>query len=175
MLALSDFENKMLELLKSSSCRGKHSIRNAWNHLEKAIALQQIDPAMSAFRAITAEEEAATGLIFALQFRNYKDATKLDPRNHQHKHAIYPFIEVLSDFFSKTAGKAGIFPTLRIGDPPDQKLMKILIPLNVDGKDIWAAPYPPLEMTLKDQSGLIDFEQGIKALASSKNVSRISE
>jgi hypothetical protein len=50
---------------------------------------------MALFRAITAEEEAATALIFALKQRGYPGAEKLKPRDHSHKAGIAPFLRTI--------------------------------------------------------------------------------
>ncbi len=48
-----------------------------------------------AFRAITAEEEAATALIFALQRRRYPRANELDSYKHAHKAGLTPFLRAI--------------------------------------------------------------------------------
>jgi len=55
---------------------------------------------MAAFRAITAEEEAASGLMRCLQALRYGGADRLNPHDHVSKHAVYPFIDVLRLFFA---------------------------------------------------------------------------
>ncbi len=50
----------------------------------------QDDPAMAIFRAITAEEEAASGLLRCLAEMDYPNAKYLNPHNHSHKHAVFP-------------------------------------------------------------------------------------
>jgi hypothetical protein len=55
---------------------------------------------MSAFRAITAEEEAATALILALKHRRYPGADRLDHRRHEQKVAITPFLQAVAKAFS---------------------------------------------------------------------------
>lgn len=83
---------KAVELLTG---RPKHCSRNAIRCLKRAWALRSVDPEMSVFRAITAEEEAATALMFALKHRKYPQADKLRPRDHAHKMAWIPLIEAI--------------------------------------------------------------------------------
>lgn len=68
-------------------------IENAYLGFEKARMLLPIDREMASFRAITAEEEAATALIKSLQVRGYPGAKKLRPYRHTHKAAVGPFLE----------------------------------------------------------------------------------
>lgn len=72
--------------------RGRHSALNATDGLDKAWALRHIDKEMAVFRAITAEEEAASALFHALKRRGYPDSGKLNPRLHEHKAALTPYI-----------------------------------------------------------------------------------
>lgn len=61
---------------------------SALNHLDRAIDLLEIDREMASFRAITAEEEAATALIRCIHLRRYRFADQLKPRDHHHKAAV---------------------------------------------------------------------------------------
>lgn len=51
---------------------------------------------MAIFRAITAEEEAATGLLRALQARGYADSREIQPRDHLQKAAVYPYLRAIA-------------------------------------------------------------------------------
>ena len=70
----------------------KKCFEAAFSHLEFAYKLADLDPAMALFRSITAEEEAATGLLRALQARKYPKSGNLQVKNHLHKVAVFPFI-----------------------------------------------------------------------------------
>lgn len=61
---------------------------NALNHIDGAFSLLEIDREMASFRAITAEEEAATALIRCIQIRKYKFASDFNARDHHHKAAV---------------------------------------------------------------------------------------
>ena len=50
---------------------------------------------MAMFRAITAEEEAATAIFHSLQRLRYPGASGLNPRNHIHKNALAPFLHAV--------------------------------------------------------------------------------
>jgi hypothetical protein len=82
-----DFE----QLILSTPAPGKHCGRNALRHIERAWKLAKRDPEMAAFRAITAEEEAASAVFHAIRRRKYSGYEKLKPRDHVQKNALFPF------------------------------------------------------------------------------------
>ncbi|NWJ40969.1 MAG: hypothetical protein HXX12_08350 [Geothrix sp.] len=84
---------------KLPKCKSRFCFQSAVHHLEKAEKLLGVDNAMAAFRAITAEEEAATGLMCCLQELNYPNADKLQPRSHLHKNAVAALLAVLGHDF----------------------------------------------------------------------------
>ena len=61
---------------------------------------------MALFRAITAEEESASAIFWALKRRKYHGADKLNPRDHTQKNGVTPFTwavrKVLSLFDEET-------------------------------------------------------------------------
>jgi len=131
---LNKREEKVFELIKSTKSRGRHSLLNAWFHLEKAWKIRETDPAMAMFRGLTAEEEAASALIYALRDRRYTDANILNPHDHLHKHSIYPFFEILSDWFAETIEPLGLNVHLKLGSPDDSDRLKIRFKMQIDGK-----------------------------------------
>lgn len=80
-------ENNLAVESNTLRLRGKikHCTRNAYVNLRKSWTLHPVDSEMYLFRAITAEEEAATGLMLALKQMHYPNAEQLNPRNHTHK------------------------------------------------------------------------------------------
>src|SRR3972149_10464663 len=98
----AQFETNCIELLADvPKKQSRHCYRSALRHLEKAEGLSEIDPAMAIFRGITAEEEAASGLMHCLRELDYVGGNRLNPRNHIHKHALIPFIRILGLFFGQ--------------------------------------------------------------------------
>lgn len=81
--------------------RPRHCATHAFKGLKRAWKIAEIDPEMAYFRAITAEEEAATALIFALKHRKYPGADKLDYSHHPHKAGITPFLRAIENTFSE--------------------------------------------------------------------------
>lgn len=88
---------KCIEMLAG---RPRHCGRSAFRHLRKAWTLYPIDREMALFRAITAEEEAATALILALKQRRYPGAELLDYRRHDHKAGVAPFLHAVGKVLS---------------------------------------------------------------------------
>lgn len=82
---------------------------NAIQGVSKAKALLPLDREMASFRAITAEEEAASALFMALKLRNYPGADKLNLGNHRHKAAVPPFLQVIAQSISKGPFTKGSF------------------------------------------------------------------
>lgn len=66
----------------------KHRFHNTLDHISRSFELIEIDREMASFRAITAEEEAATALIRCVQLRKYQFSKSFNARDHQHKAAI---------------------------------------------------------------------------------------
>ncbi len=122
----------------------------AFFHLEQAHKIVELDPAMAMFRSITAEEEAATGLLRALQSLKYPRADKLLVRNHLHKAAVYPFI--LSVIKHASYLKVGGVETVQLGISKDEEPPRLRLALILDGRfrGLIARPEPPLNLKLTE-------------------------
>lgn len=86
------YEAALERAVAKFSGRPSNHARNAIVHLRKAYKLVGVDNEMAAFRAITAEEEAATAVYLAARFRHYPDSEKIQFRNHAHKVSLFYFI-----------------------------------------------------------------------------------
>tara|TARA_R110000868_G_scaffold48474_1_gene157373 strand:+ start:426 stop:1193 length:768 start_codon:yes stop_codon:yes gene_type:complete len=80
----------------------KHCGRNSFAHIRKAWTIRKVDPEMAVFRAITAEEEAATAIIHALKVKQYEDSKLLNQRNHNHKSGIWYYIMSVNNALAET-------------------------------------------------------------------------
>ena len=117
-----NFDKKCLELLEARPNRqSKHCFRNAINQLERAEILFPIDNPMAVFRCITAEEEAATGLMYCLKDKEYKNAKKLKPRDHIHKHAVIQFFSILCQFAEDHFKEFGLEMFLTLNEEESKK------------------------------------------------------
>ena len=91
MTPLTGFEINCVELMNSApETHATHCFRSALRHIDRSIALSGVDNEMAAFRAITAEEEASSGLIRALSELGYPESEKIKVRDHVHKQAVFP-------------------------------------------------------------------------------------
>lgn len=95
-LPMSGQDQEIAEAVKNMTGRPRQSCRGAYAHLEKAWTIADIDPGMSLFRAITAEEEAASALMYAVRDRGYDQADRLNPHSHPHKAAVFPFLAAVA-------------------------------------------------------------------------------
>ena len=84
-------------VLRLPNGRIRNCGRNAFEHLRKAWLLRSQDPAMAAFRAVAAEEEAATALILALKQKQHPQSDKLNHRAHPHKASIWPLLNAVNN------------------------------------------------------------------------------
>jgi len=157
--------------------RVRHPARSAWNHLKKAWVLHPIDQEMSLFRAITAEEEAATALIRALQEQRYPNADRLKSHAHPHKAAIWPFITAFAD---KLTEKNIPLPHVALrteGAPRIELSMDIGGPSGLDAP-LWGTPDEPFNWSMwSDHTGEMkphDFSVELAALASRNGARSIS-
>lgn len=140
ILSMNDFELAIYTLLQKSPDRIKHCVRNAMIGINKAWGIKDIDPEMAAFRAITAEEEAATAIIESLKIRKYDGAKRLKARDHRHKSAIWFIISCAKNAFSVLDGRIDVKCTVTGGfAAPQIKFQFVGQPF-----DGWFFPEPPL-------------------------------
>jgi len=139
----------------------KKCFEAALTHLASAYRIREIDPAMAIFRAITAEEEAATGLLRSLQLRQYPDSKKLRAKDHFHKAAVYPFILAVIKHSSYL--KINGVEKLGIGIPKDEENPRLVFALVLNGENegVVARPNPPLNFTFRegDDQKLPDYSE----------------
>jgi hypothetical protein len=171
----STFDNRCIELLNASKtrCRGRHSLQNALNHLRRALALRDIDHEMSVFRAVTAEEEAVSGLYYALKHRHYVHANLLDPKSHVHKNAAIPFLQMLAHFFSGFSGTEELAPKLHLKEEDGEVRLRIAISVAISGQTVIAYPVPPLNFGVTSGGKKPDFTTQAKRFLSEQSASNL--
>lgn len=145
-----------------------HCFRSAFNHLRRSWILHPIDSEMSLFRAITAEEEAATALFLALRQRKYKGADNLKLMNHLHKSAVSPFLDAVANLLVETKFP---LPKLKIyrGSRPAIHLVIDIGALTGDEEPLLGKPDHPFNYLLRvgDDVNAYRFEKQLQALADS--------
>lgn len=129
--------------------RVKHRARSTFEHLRKAWRLLGHDNEMSAFRAITAEEEAATALILALQMQGYPGARRLNPRNHIHKNAFWPLFEAINRVLAQSGFPPPKVLLPREGPPHVQLRFNLTAMAGREGEPVWIEPDHPLNFAMR--------------------------
>lgn len=174
-LPFTKFQERCIQLVNESAttCRGRHSLRCAVNHLKKGWQLRKDDPEMAVFRAITAEEEAVSGVFHALKYRNYKNADLINPRNHVHKSAAIPFLQVLGLFFHEFSETEKIAPKLHLKDEDGETRLRVALSVKINSEDLLAYPIPPLNFSVTSDGKKPSFKPQIGRFLTDKNSSDI--
>jgi hypothetical protein len=163
----SELDKNIFEcIISNAKGQSKHCARNAVHHLERAFTLKSIDPEMAVFRAITAEEEAATAIFIALKEQGYQNADKIRFRSHSFKQALEPFIQAISKFASKWASEPG-FPfgseySLIMKEQHGER--KLSLSFHFQGKLITCTP--PLGFSIQFNDRKYFFEQELLEIVS---------
>jgi hypothetical protein len=174
-MELTELERAVVDLVEHTPAPGKHCIRNAYRHLDKAWQLDGVDLEMAAFRAITAEEEAATGLFHSLQRRGYLGARKLKPRNHIHKNALIPFCTAVSGVLAATQGM-GLKSGLQLDKSENPWRFKVWLDVTpFAGTPLHAYPEPPLTFTISIDGKPHDFSEQLQEVAQGRNLQAIEQ
>ena len=110
MIFEDEFDKELFACINDNAKgQSKHCVRNAIHNLERAWKLREIDPEMAMFRAITAEEEAATAIFLVLKEQGYENADRIKFKKHSYKQALEPFLRSIGKFADKWSKEPG-FP-----------------------------------------------------------------
>lgn len=165
-------------------CRGKvrAAALSAIKHMELAERLETIDPNMAAFRAICAEEEAATSLICSLKALGYPESKFLRAHSHPHKQGVIFFITAIKNRYeearkqsSGVLGNAVFVPTKM----PGKNALMIKLPFQASGIAGW--PCPPLNCYAlprdqPEQNGWINvINEEFSALVGEQGIGNVKE
>lgn len=147
-------------MLMACSGRTKTAGINAINHIFKAKQLAEIDPQMACFRAICAEEEAATSLLASLKDQGYPLSDQYHMWSHENKAGVAIFIKSVVSWFKGSLLFDGLpleEPRLVMTDEPGRPAIELVFALK--GTDKCLRPRPPLHIiaqgavSMKDQIG----------------------
>lgn len=167
MIFESDFDSSVFEcIVNNAKGRSKHCARNAVHHLERALIIKEIDPEMAVFRAITAEEEAATAIFLVLIEQGYQHAERIRFTEHKYKQALEPFVRAISKFVSKWSSEPSFpfgseYSLFMKGQGRDRKLSLSFI---FQGQTITCIPPLGFSIMLNDQ--MYFFEQELLEIVS---------
>lgn len=177
---LPDMDKGICDLiLEMPDATSKWPAFSAIRHINRAWIISEIDPQMALFRAVTAEEEAATALFLSIKRKGYRGAERLKKNDHTHKNAVIPFIEAMSRVIARVRGAMPETEMLLI---PDEKRLDIRIRLS-PFQEGWLSPVPPLHFSLSggfqgQEMKPEDFSDGVKEIVdevSHRNISNIIE
>lgn len=164
-LQLTEFQSKIAELIGKQPEPVRHSARMAIHHLKRAWRIKEIDPEMAGFRALTAEEEAATAVFRSMKRLKYKGAEQLKDRNHVHKNALVPFAHAVGKVLQLTV-KEGFDPKLIIEkEGPKAGKLQVRLTMWVNGEEKHAWPIPPLHYGISLNGQPHDFTSQLDELA----------
>jgi len=173
-MELLGFDNKCIELLDTVPDRqSKHCFRSAINHLERAEFLFPVDSSMAVFRCYTAEEEAASGLMYCLKDLRYSNAGKLNPRDHVQKNAIIQFFSILCQFVEDKFKEFGIEMSLSLVNNNDRKRLVFDAQMDMGNGPIKFIPDPPLNFTFIHKEKRFSYKEQIDTLMNSHEVNDI--
>lgn len=148
----SDFHKGVEDCINKSNGRVRNCGRSAFMHLRRAWGLFDVDKEMSALRAITAEEEAASALILALQQRRYPGADRISFRDHLHKTALTPFFEAVRKVLSVTDFAQ---PTIKLRPNETPPRVEVFFDMRKVGANLseplYAQPDEPLNFSVHNQ------------------------
>lgn len=166
-LDLTPFDKEVIEYIQNATGRVHYAAVNSLRHLVKAQKIAEIDPEMAAFRAITAEEEAATAFFVTLKQLGYKNSKKLNYKDHRLKAGLSPFITAVHHQIHEFSR---FFPELKLKwekSSSDKEVSSLTLGIKMNGVEKWIIPEPPLNFQLSepDTGKLIHFETHIDNLS----------
>ncbi len=167
-MELNDFEKKIIAHIMETPSPGRHAVRSALRHLERAWKLVDDMPELAYFCAITAEEESATALFHSLNRRKYKGASSLKPRNHVHKTALHPFLYAIKEHFSQIDELPTVKLEFNLDLSPNKKEL-LRVRLEPPDSDKWLYPLPPLDFSSKLDGEVYFFSEELSQIAANNN------
>lgn len=172
----SSFDSHCIEMLNALPNRhSRHCFRSALNHLERAEKLFEIDSVMACFRCITAEEEAAAGLMHCLKEKSYDNAAGLKPRDHKHKSAVIVLFSILGDFVGKELIGSGVVVDLSVCEEGDGKRLKLSFEVPDNNQMVTFFSDPPLNVQLMVEGRKFSYRQQIYMHLEKKGQSKMKD
>lgn len=148
---------KSRDMLKFCDGRVKTAAINAVNHIAMARRIVEIDPQMACFRAICAEEEAATSLLTSLKDQGYPLSDQYHIWSHGNKAGVAVFIKAVVRWFKSEF----IFENLALDEPrmvmtdePGRPAIELIFPLK--GMEHCLRPRPPLDIRASGKMAMKD-------------------
>lgn len=140
-MELNPHQERLIATALKTSAPAKHSVRSAIRHLERSWQLVETMPEISAFLAITAEEEAATAVFHALKKRKYAGAKQINYKLHRVKNALYPFLLAIRKTFSSAFTGSSFDIFFESNNSKNEDTIGIRIPLkSAEGQVFYGEP-----------------------------------
>jgi len=178
---LSEMDRGIADAIPKMPPHARWSAFNSIRHLNRSWGIRQQDPQMAWFRAITAEEEAATAIFLSLKHKKYPGAEKIRHRDHLHKNALFPFIRAVSRAFAKiSSALPPVSAYLDLKSSPPRMFTQIKVQLEDRDVPGYVTPNAPLNFFAKGSMQgntlrPLDFSTEIAELTSEANVTKIIE
>lgn len=173
-MKLESFDEGCLEILEAlPNSHSKHYFRSAVNYLKLGEKLYPFDSSMGVFRYLTAEEEAASGLMQCLKDKGYSNAEKLNTRSHKHKNAIIPIFTAIRSYIHEMATSKTMNIDIVMAEAEGKKEIKLIVSTFIDGEEVSFAPIPPLNFGFSSDGKRLSFKPQLESLASSKGVKNV--
>jgi hypothetical protein len=173
---LHSFDNRCLDLLENAPNRiSKHCFRSAINHLQRAEKLFDIDTSMAVFRCYTAEEEAASGLMYCLKECGYSNASQLQPQYHLHKNALIPYFGILCQFIEDSFRQYGIEIDLCVKETDGGLRVTLEACMSSSAGPVKFIPDPPLNFAFVHERKRFSYRKQIDKFVESRNGNKIKE
>ena len=148
---LAEGDERILQLLVAEPpSHPRNCFRCAIQHLNLSYSLHALDPAMAMFRAITAEEEAASGLLRCLIDRRYPLAEHLRPKDHLQKHAVTPFLQSILQHLSNLRFDGLHSVRLAVKEVEGVERLVVAMHIGQSEEEVWATAIPPLNMSFRE-------------------------
>lgn len=174
-MKFTEFEQETVTALEYCNGPVKNRAKNAIKHLKRAHKLLNIDKEMSVFRAITAEEEAASSLFFSLKNQRYENADRLWFKKHTYKLAVYPFVQSIGKFLMETSKNEDFpFEKFKLIHKPIKDRKAISVKLKIKGEDKFAEIIPPLNFNIsKNGNEIVTFSEQFDEIAQKNSFKKV--
>ncbi len=159
-------------MISKTPKKNRNSVLHAWKQIDKARKLAGIDNEMSAFRAITAEEEVATAIIREIQDLGYENSRRLKPHDHSHKSGIWHLLTLISAFISEYNQ---LKATISEGTGELSGKLIISFPSLTPSDTHVAQLVPPLNFNITNKGERISFKKQANELASYISVNKLQK
>lgn len=164
------FDEELIDCItQNAKSHSKQCARNAIHHLEKAYEIKDIDKEMAVFRAITAEEEAATAVFLALKEKGYSNSKKIKFKKHPYKQALDPFIRGIRKFSGKLSAMQGFPFGEKCALELEGKGEKRKLSLSFHFNDKLVTAIPPLGFTITKNDKPYFFEEELLEITQGQN------